>query len=392
MSLINNYDRLLNVDLPEKQSTFLWGARKTGKSTYLRTKFPASVYYDLLKSDLYLRLAKEPSILREEILALPSERLAYPIIVDEVQKIPLLLDEIHWLIENTEAYFILCGSSARKLKKSGVNLLGGRAWSYHLFPLVYPEIHDFDLLKILNVGTIPSHYASANPQKSLKAYVDDYLTQEIQAEGLVRNLPSFAKFLDNVGFSNGDMTNYNNISRDCGVDAKTVKEYYQILIDTLVGYYIFPYKKRVKRDIISSTPKFYLFDIGASNILARRTISSLQGPEAGKAFEQLILLELMAYKKMNDKPFDITYWRTKTGLEVDFILDNAEIAIEVKISNRVRKTDLKGLLAFAQEHLTKRLYVVSTEPTARKVVHEDIQITVLPYKDFLQKLWAGELI
>src|SRR5581483_9891017 len=170
------YPRLLKMHLPKRQSAFLWGARKTGKSTYLHAHFPEAVYYQLLKSDVFIRLAKEPHLLREEVLALPRENLKYPIILDEVQKVPALLDEVHWLIENTEAQFILCGSSARKLKREGANLLGGRAWRYTFFPLVYPEIPDFDLLKALNRGLIPSHYLSTEPKRSLKAYILDYLT------------------------------------------------------------------------------------------------------------------------------------------------------------------------------------------------------------------------
>jgi predicted AAA+ superfamily ATPase len=380
------------MELPKKQSAFLWGARKTGKSTYLKTYFPQSVYYDLLKSDIYLRFAKHTSLFREEILALSAQDLEYPIIIDEVQKVPLLLDEVHWLIENTEASFILCGSSARKLKQSGVNLLGGRAWSYHFYPLVYPELTDFNLLKVLNCGTIPSHYTTTNIKKSLKAYIEDYLTQEIKAEGLVRNLPAFARFLDSIGFSHGEMTNYSNIARECGVDSKTVKEYYQILIDTLLGYYIYPYHKRVKRDIILSTPKFYLFDIGVANALARRTLEVTRGASAGKAFEHFIMLELMAYKHLNDCDFNITYWRTKTGLEVDFILSNAEIAIEVKVSDRVRTPDLKGIVAFAEEHQPRASYIVALEPVARKVTLGSVEIMILPYEKFLKALWAGEII
>lgn len=226
---------------------------------------------------------------------------------------------MHWLIENTSAQFILCVSSARKLRRSGVNLLGGRAWRYHFFPLVSPEVPNFDLQHALNVGMLPAHYASVHPFKSLQAYIEDYLTQEIKEEGLVRNLPSFARFLESMIFCHGDLINYTNIARDCGVDAKTVKNYFQILVDTLLGYYIPPYSKKIKRDIISQTPKFYLADVGMTNYLVEREIKSLKGSAAGDAFEHFILMELKAYQGLYDKRFAIYYWRTKNGFEPKFV-------------------------------------------------------------------------
>ncbi len=387
------YKRILKLELPERQSAFLWGARKTGKSTYLETNFPNSVRYDLLHSDIFLRFMKQPYLFREEILALSDEILQYPIIVDEIQKIPVLLDEVHWLIEHTVASFILCGSSARKLKKDGINLLGGRAWRYTFYPLVYPEIPDFDLLRALNTGLIPSHYLSGNPTRSLKSYVQDYLTEEIKAEGLVRNLPAFARFLDTLAFSNGELVNFSNIARDCYIDAKTVKEYYSILVDTLLGYFIFPYTKRAKREAIHATPKFYLFDVGVANILMKRDLKVLKGTETGRAFEHFILMELIAYRGLNDLDFSITFWRTKTGYEVDFILGKGEVAIEVKISNNVRKADLKGLLIFQEEYKPKKTCVVSLVLRSRKLIlNDENEVLILPYKKFLDMLWGREII
>ncbi|MGD9108128.1 MAG: AAA family ATPase [Gammaproteobacteria bacterium] len=387
------YKRILKLVLPQKQSAFLWGARKTGKSTYLADNFPDSTKYDLLKSEVYLKFIRQPQIFREEILALPPKAISHPIIVDEVQRVPLLLNEIHWLIENTNAHFILCGSSARKLKRGAANLLGGRAWKYHFYPLVYPEVIDFNLLKTLNTGLIPAHYLSSNPTKSLKAYVQDYLTEEIKAEGLTRNLPAFTRFLDTFAFSNGELTKFSNIARECGITAKTVKNYYEILVDTLLGYFIYPYKKRISRDIISEIPKFYLFDVGVAGFLTQRNISVLKGAEAGKAFEHYILMELIAYKGINDLDFTINFWRTKTGLEVDFILDQGKIAIEVKINNQVEKQDIKGLIAFTEEHQPKKSIVVSLDSAARKTyTKNNHEILILPYKSFLKKLWANKII
>lgn len=386
------YSRYLKMNLSVGQSTFLWGARKTGKSFYLKRHFPDSVYYDLLETDLYFSLLKEPHLLREEILALSEEKLLHPVIVDEIQKIPVLLDEVHWLIENSSAYFILCGSSARKLKNTGVNLLGGRAWRYEFFPLVFPEISDFDLLHALQNGLIPSHYHTKNWIKTVGAYVNDYLKEEIKAESLVRNLAAFAQFLDVAAFSNGETLNYSNIGRDCGVDSKTIKEYYQILVDTLLGYYIYPYKNKIKREDLVATPKFYFFDVGIVNRLKKRTISSLKGAEAGNAFEHYLFMELWAYKGLNDLEFDIHFWRTNSGLEVDFILGDAEVAIEVKISETIQSSDIHGLIAFQKEYQPKRAMVVCTAMRERRMnISNGQEIEVLPWRIFLEKLWKGEI-
>lgn len=386
------YKRLLKLDLLNKKSAFLWGARQTGKSTYLKMHFPDAIRYDLLKSDIHWRLEKNPHLLREEILACKPEQLRQPIIIDEVQKVPALLDEVHWLIENTKAYFILCGSSARKLKRVGTNLLGGRALRYHFYPLVYPEIPDFNLLTALNSGLIPSHYQSQHATLLLESYVTDYLNHEIREEGLVRNLPDFSRFLDSATFSNAQLVNYSNIARDCGVSVKTVENYYQILADTLLGYFLPPFHKKVKRDLISKMPKFYFFDVGVVNFLAKRSVNELRGVAAGDAFEHLILMELIAYKGLRKKRYDITYWRTKTGLEVDFILD-ADIAIEVKISRTVHKQDLKGLMAFCEEHHPKKAIVVSLDAAPRYLeIDNDTHIHILPWEHFLKALWAGEII
>ena len=386
------YKRLLKMDLPAQQSAFLWGARKTGKSTYLKMSFPDATYYDLLKSELHFKFLKEPHLFRQEIASLESEKPNPLIIVDEVQKVPALLDNIHWMIENTTAQFILCGSSARKLKKEGVNMLGGRAWRFHFFPLVYSELPKFDLLHILNHGTIPAHYDSKSITRVMTSYVDDYLSQEIQAESLVRNLPAFSRFLDALRFTVGEMVNYTTIARQAGVDAKTVREYFTILVDTLIGYFLYPYRKKVNRDIIKDTPKFYLFDVGLSTYLKRLLIKDLRGPEAGHALESYIYQELYAYVHHKELRVDITYWRTKSGHEVDFILGDGEVAIEVKVSSDIAPSDLKGLQTFMEEHPGARAIVVANvdRPRLMSVTHGSI--TILPIELFLQKLWAGDIV
>lgn len=381
------------MDLPQGQSAFLWGARGAGKSTYLRSKFPKALYYDLLKTDQLTLFLAQPHLLREELLGISKEQKRYPVIIDEIQKIPLLLNEVHWLIENEGIGFILCGSSARKLKRGAANLLGGRAWRFTFFPLVYKEIKEFNLIRALNHGLLPTHYLSEKPQRFLRAYLNDYLREEIQAEGLVRNLPAFARFLDIVGFSIGEMLNYSNIARECHIDSKTVKEYYQILVDTLIGYLITPFHKRISRDLIETTPKFYLFDVGVANYLKRNVIVALKGSEAGKSFENFILMELVAYLGLNEIDIPIKYWRSKSGLEVDFILNNGKIAIEIKIAENPAPSDLKGIIAFATDYNPEHAIVVCLAARTRQIKTSDGKvIKILPWKIFIENLWNKQYI
>lgn len=386
--MIQTVSRLLKVKLPKGQSAFLWGPRKTGKTTFLRAAFPDSLYYDLLKTDLFLEFVKRPFLLREQLLAISPDRLKEPVIIDEVQKVPQLLDEIHWLIENRGLRFILCGSSARKLKRGKANLLGGRAWRYEMHPLVSEEIADLDLLRALNRGMIPLHYMQAEYHKSLQAYVHDYLKEEVFDEGLTRNIPAFSRFFDAMGYSHGELTNYVNIARDCGVDAKTVKEYYQILADTLLGTMIEPYKKRKDRNVILRAGKFYLFDVGVAGAITHRRIPREKGEQFGKAIEHFILMELLAHRAYKDLDYEVNFWRTKSGLEVDFILGQGEVAVEVKGTSRVDSTDLRPLKTFLHEYRPARAFVVCNESAPR--VHEGIRI--LPWRNFLGMLWHGEVI
>jgi len=388
------YHRKLQLKLPHRQSAFLWGARQTGKSSFLKAHYPQSFYYDLLNSHEVIRLSKAPFLLREEILALDKQTLQHPIIIDEVQKIPELLNEVHWLIENTAAQFILCGSSARKLKTQATNLLGGRAWQYHFYPLSFAEIPDFDLLKALQHGLIPNHYLADSSfiMDHLQAYIDIYLTDEIRNEGLVRNLSGFARFLDVAGLTNGEMVNASNIARDCGIDRTTVQGFYQILVDTLLGYYVYPFREKIKRDLITAMPKFYLFDVGVANYLAQQSIHALKGSACGKSFEHYIFMELTAYINIYRKRYKITYWRTKTGLEVDFIIGKAKAAIEVKISEQVQQSELSGLIAFCEEHPKTKAIVVSQDKRARRMQVKDTEIFILPWKTFLKKLWQGSIL
>ncbi len=385
------FNRIIDLsELPANQSVFLFGARGTGKSTFLKQKYPKAIYYDLLKGEEYGELLARPWTLRERLVQEPAALLS-PVIIDEVQKIPQLLDEVHWLIENKKIGFILCGSSARKLKRGAANLLGGRALDYKFYPLVYKEIPDFDLLRVFKHGLLPTNYLAPKPQRYLQTYVNMYLKEEVQEEGLVRNLPGFARFLEVAAFSNGELLNYNNIARDCWIDAKTVHNYYQILSETLLGYFVQPFTLKKKRDLITATPKFYLFDIGVSNYLAKKNITSLHGFDAGLSLEHFIFLELTAYIGINGINDHVEFWRSKSGLEVDFILDRGRIAIEVKLTAAPATEDLHGLLAFIADYNPEHRLVVCNAPHKRLVTTESgVTFNIVPWKNFLDELWAGK--
>jgi len=366
------------------ESVFLWGARQTGKSTLLKNLFPNSLWFDLLLSDVFERLQRNPSQLREIILA---DTRSTPVIIDEIQRIPELLNEIHWLIENKKIQFILSGSSPRKILRSGANLLGGRVLRYELYPLISQEIPDFDLVKAINNGLLPRHYLSANPQKLISAYIGSYLKDEIMAEAKIRNISSFSRFLEAAAFSNGEILNYTNIASECGVSAPTIKEYFQILEDTLTGRFLPSYQKKPKRRVILS-PKFYFFDVGISNYLLKR-IQIVPGSEAfGKAFEHFIYQEIYAHCNYSDLNYPISYWRTASQIEIDFVLGDHQVAIEVKATDNVNPRHLKGLKSFAEEYSVEKLILISNDPFTRLI--DNIQI--MPWKIFIQKLWAGEII
>jgi predicted AAA+ superfamily ATPase len=378
------YIRQQTLQGSANESLFLWGARQTGKSTLLKNLFPDSLWFDLLLSDVFERLQRNPSQLREIILATNSSA---PVIIDEIQRIPELLNEIHWLIENRKIRFILSGSSPRKILRSGANLLGGRALRYELYPLISPEIPDFDLVKAINNGLLPRHYLSTNPRKMISAYIGSYLKDEIIAEAKIRNISSFSRFLETSAFSNGEIVNYTNIAAECGVSAPTIREYFQILEDTLIGRFLPSFQKKPKRRVILS-PKFYFFDVGISNYLLKRN-HIVPGSEAfGKAFEHFIYQEIYAHCSYSDLNYPISYWRTASQIEIDFVLGDHEIAIEVKATDNVNPRHLKGLKSFAEEYSVKQLILISNDPFPRLI--DNVQI--MPWKIFIQKLWAGEII
>lgn len=378
------YLRSQKFKYSDEESFFLWGARQTGKSTLLGKLYKNHLYIDLLLSDVFERYNRNPGLLREAVMAWDG---AQPVIIDEIQRIPALLNEVHWLIANTDAKFILSGSSPRKIIKSGTNLLGGRALRYELYPLIKKEIPDFDLLRALNHGLLPRHYLSERPQKLHSAYVGSYLQDEIIAEAKIRNIGSFTRFLEIAAFSNGEMVNYSNIGSECGVSPPTVREYFQILEDTLIGRFVPSFQKKPKRRIIQS-PRFYYFDVGIANYLLKRG-NILPGSETfGKAFEHYIYHEIYAHRHYTQTDYPISYWRTTSGLEVDFILGDHEVAVEVKATPSASARHLKGLISFAEEYSVKRKILVSLDPLPRKAGDIDI----LPWERFLELLWNGEII
>lgn len=382
---MKRFKRMQTLASRGEESCFLWGPRQTGKTTLLQELFPQSPRYNLLLASEARRLITDPSLMRQELLATPPE--SAPVIIDEVQKVPELIDEAQALIVENNMQFILCGSSARKLKRQGANLLGGRALRFELFPLVYPEIDDFDLLRALNHGLVPRHYLTERPKDLLEAYVGEYLKEEIVAEALVRNVPAFSRFLEVAAFSDGEIVAYSNIASECGVSSSTIKEYFQILEDTLLARFIPSFRKKPKRRVIES-PKFYYFDIGIPNFLLKRGEILPRTELFGKAFEHFVFQELMAHSHYSGSKYPIAYWRTTGQLEVDFILGDHEIALEVKGTDRVIGQHLKGLQAFSEEYTTKHSILVSMEEKPRKMDH----ILVLPWKVFLDKLWANELL
>jgi predicted AAA+ superfamily ATPase len=374
-----------SLRLKSEETFFLWGPRQTGKTWLLRETFPSAFYVDLLKTDELVRYATRPSILREELAALVDRRF---VVVDEVQRVPALLDEVHWLLENTPHRFGLCGSSARKVRRGHANLLGGRALRYELFGFVSEELGDaFDLDRALNHGGLPRHYLSDSPRRLLRAYVNDYLKEEIAAEGLVRNLPAFAGFLDAAALSDGELLSYATVARDVGVSAPTVKEYFQILEDTLLGTTLPAFAKRPKRRVVQA-PKFFFADVGVVNLLAKRGRLEPGGELYGKALENWVFHELHAYDHYRERFVGTSYWRLASGIEVDFIVGDLELAVEAKATARVTADHLRGLRELARDQRVRRRVVVSLEPRPR--LTED-GIEILPARDFARRLWSGEL-
>jgi len=374
--------------LLSERSLFLFGPRQTGKSSFIREdlKDIPVLNFNLLDRHLLLRLLADPTLVRQEILAKNLRDCV--VCIDEIQKCPDLLDEVQMLIEERGIRFLLTGSSARKLKAAGTNLLGGRARTRNFHPFTYPEIKktDFSLEKVLARGLIPPHYLSSSPDEDLAAYVGTYLTEEIAAEGYTRNLPAFARFLQTAALTNARMLNYTNVANDAQVPRQTVKLWYQILVDTLLGYELPPYTATVKRKSIE-TAKFYFFDLGVVRTLRRLPEIIPESADYGEFFEHYIFMELKAWIDYRKPRTRFSYWRSVSGFEVDFILDD-EVAIEVKAASNAQEKHLSGLKALAEEGTFKRFILVCKEERARKLGN----IEILPWKDFLESLWADSIL
>ena len=337
----------------------MFGARSTGKSTLIQSELAEnSLVYDLLDDEIYQRLLREPNIISQNL----DKKI---IVIDEIQRIPKLLNEVHRVLSKKNVKFLLTGSSARKLKSESVNLLGGRAWQAELHPLTSLEITDFNLLKYLNVGGLPFIYRSENPQNELKAYINLYLKQEIIAEALTRKIEYFLNFLDVLALNNGEELFYQGLSNDSGVPARTIQNYVEILEDTLLGFQLKPFTKTKKRKAIARS-KFYLFDLGVTNHLARRGQIENKSEIFGKAFEHFIIREVKSILSYKGSDKELYYWRSVSQQEVDLII-GTEMAVEIKSSTKVNESVLKGLRALREEGLIKRYIVVSNDPIERKI-------------------------
>ena len=371
--------RILNLNNEIDSSIFLFGARQTGKSTILRQQFPQAVYIDLLNNNVKERYRRNPTLLYE---MLKDKQEGTLVIIDEIPEVPALLDKVHQLIVESGLIFILCGSSARKLKRKGHNTLGGRAFPVCLYPFVSAEIPDFDIDRAVTFGMIPPHYLAKNPTRLLAGYINVYLKEEIKEEALVRNLDAFQRFLEVAALTDGEIVNNANIAQDCGVRATTVNAYFDILEDTLMGYRIPAFRKVMKRRLMQA-PKFYYFDIGVVNHLLHRKELVRGSADYGHAFEHLVIQELYVWLQYTHSEETLSYWRTYTGIEVDAIIGDARVAIEIKSAEEIQHRHLKGLKTFADEHPESRRMLVSLDKFSRTI--DDIEC--LYVLDFFRLLW-----
>lgn len=380
---MNYYQRRLKLlELLGKKSHFLFGARSTGKSTIIKHQLADARLYDLLSASTYQRFLRHPEALREELKGYNGI-----VVIDEIQKLPKLLDEVHWLIENRRNKFLLTGSSSRKLKHGGANLLAGRAWLAELFPLTSDEITDFNLIHYVNRGGLPQIYQSDDYQKELENYVDLYIREEVNAEALTRNVDAFVEFLDLLALSNGEEINFSSFASDCGISTTAIKSYFSILEDTHLGFYVPAFVKTKKRKAITRA-KFYFFDIGITNYLANRG-EIKEGSEAfGRALEHFVAMELRAALTYSATRSKLQYWRTTSQIEVDFIIANCA-AIEVKSSKLVQNKHMKGLRALREESEKLPRYIVVSLDSHRRKTEDGIEI--FPIDDFLREIWEGRL-
>lgn len=383
------FQRILNIaKLMESRSYFLFGPRATGKSFLIKKQLAdKALVLNLLKTDLAIRLTAEPFRLEELIRGAMQGKESFScIVIDEIQKVPSLLDEVHRLMEDYRWKFLLTGSSARKLKQGHVNLLGGRLRQAELFPLCYAELPTFNLDRYLQFGGMPLVVTSDDPMEELQSYVNSYLYQEIQMEGFVRNLPAFTRFLQLAAHTSSQVLNYSKIASDVGVSVPTIREYYQILIDTLIGFSLPAWTKSKKRKA-ASTHKFYLFDLGVMHFLNEVQSLDRASDLYGRAFEHWVGLELRSYLSYRRIKQTLAFWQSQNHLEVDFLVGNT-YAFEVKSTKRISNSDLKGLIALAEENIFKKYYLISHDPHSQVINN----IICLPWQNFIEQLWEDKII
>jgi uncharacterized protein len=379
------------LKINKSKSFFLFGPRQVGKSTFLKENFQSrdSLYFNFLLNEEYEKYLLDKSLFRKEVLASKEKKF---IILDEIQRIPELLNEVHYLLENMEnpPSFILSGSSARKLKRKEANMLGGRALKYEMFPFSYSELKtDFDLENLINYGSLPQIYLEKDPElkrRLLSSYCETYLQEEIRAEALVRNIKGFISFLKIAAENNGEIINFSNIARETGNERASIKEFYQILEDTLLGFFLLSYKKSSRKKLVAH-PKFYFFDLGVSKALAKQINLTISRPSSayGKAFEHFIILEIIKSNRYKQKDWDLSFYRTAAGAEVDLIIekpDKSLLAIEIKSKNNPEMSELKGLRSFQDLKPEAKLICVSMNSKN----YEDKGISFQNWESFLEEL------
>jgi predicted AAA+ superfamily ATPase len=378
---MKTFTRIIPLEkILKRKSIILLGPRRTGKSYFLKNQIKPDRIINLLEADTYRNFSSRPELLREVIQK--DEKI---IAIDEIQKAPMLMDEVHALIESRGLRFILTGSSARKLARSHTSLMAGRAKMLYLHPLVSAEIENYELDQILSNGSLPIVFNTEDPWDELKDYAGIYLREEILAEALVRKIENFSRFIDFAAMTSGQLLNFESIARDAQVPARTIREYYSLLEDTLMGYTLAPIKATAKRKCISSS-KFYFFDIGVMNsILGRKSIAK-KTKEYGYLFEHFIFLELKAYIDYFSSDSKLSFWRVDEENEVDFVV-NEKIAIEVKATELVIEKHLKGLVKFSMNGPVEKKIVVSLDKNKRTIG----DVEVYPYDLFLKELWDGKI-
>jgi predicted AAA+ superfamily ATPase len=369
---------------------FLLGPRGVGKTTWIKQSFPDAIRYDLLRTEEFVRLARSPETFGAECAAEPEGAW---IVVDEVQRVPALLDEVQRLMTERRQRFILSGSSARKLRRGGANLLAGRAEVRHLFPFVSAELdRPRGLDDVLRYGMLPLAVESDAPKRFLRGYVETYLQEEVQAEALVRQIGGFARFLEVAARVNGQAVNVSGISRDAAVARPTVQDYFQILVDTLLASWLPAWKQKpsVRQH---AHPKLYFFDTGVARQLAGRGHVDVHPEERGFLFETYLLHELRAFLHYRDLEYPVHYWRTHDGAEVDFVIETSDggvVLVEAKSGDRWDRKFNGGLARFRAEHPRLKTAAVGVYAGERALVEDGLR--VLPWDRFLAELWAGELV